>query len=336
MFNFNQPRYEKVIEGAIALRPKIEACVDEICKVKFDNLFLIGIGGTYAHYLPVKFMADTLSKLDVYVENAAEFPLMNNKHFSNKSIVIFCSRTGNTKEIITCAEFCREKGAKIIAFVAHDNSPLTKLADHVFINYADDDHLGESIYLQIIPCVLRFLKNWGDFSDYERLFANFNRLSPFLVKAKEQFENQGKILAEKYKDIDYHMVIGSGLLWGEAYDYAMCILEEMQWIKTKSIHAAEFFHGTLELVEKDTSMILLYSDDETRPLMDRVFAFASKITSNIAIFDTATIELPVDKDIKKYFAPLVVYCILERLSCHLEHIRQHPLTTRRYYRQMDY
>lgn len=47
-----------------------------------------------------------------------------------------------------------------------------------------------------------------------------------------------------------------------------CILEEMQWIKTKSIHAAEYFHGTLELVEEDTSLILFYGEDETRPLME--------------------------------------------------------------------
>ncbi len=32
----------------------------------------------------------------------------------------------------------------------------------------------------------------------------------------------------------------------------------------------------------------------------------------------------------------VTYTITERLSCHLEHVRNHPLTTRRYYHQMNY
>ena len=117
----------------------------------------------------------------------------------------------------------------------------------------------------------------------------------------------------------------------------MCILEEMQWIKTKSIHAAEFFHGTLELVEPGTSLILLYGEDETRPLMDRVKNFASKITDQINIFDTKTVELPFsDPMFRKIVSPLVVYAITERLSCHLEKERNHPLTTRRYYRQMEY
>lgn len=32
MFNFDVPRYEKVVGDAIALRPQIEKAVDEICK----------------------------------------------------------------------------------------------------------------------------------------------------------------------------------------------------------------------------------------------------------------------------------------------------------------
>ena len=33
MFNFDVPRYEKVVNDAIALRPQIEAAVDQICKI---------------------------------------------------------------------------------------------------------------------------------------------------------------------------------------------------------------------------------------------------------------------------------------------------------------
>ena len=144
-----------------------------------------------------------------------------------------------------------------------------------------------------------------------------------------------KSLAKHHRDTDYHMVVGSGAVWGEAYDYAMCILEEMQWIKTKSIHAGEYFHGTIELTEEDTSIILLYGEDATRPLMDRVYNFAIKISKEVAVFDTRTVELPVDKKFRQYLSPLVIYTMLERFSCHLEKVRNHPLTTRRFYRQLQ-
>ena len=144
-------------------------------------------------------------------------------------------------------------------------------------------------------------------------------------------------MAAELKDKDYHMVIGSGMLWGEAYDYAMCILEEMQWLKTKSVDAAEFFHGTLELVEEDTSLILFCGEDETRPLMDRVINFSQKVTEVINIFDTREAELPfTDPEFRRIVSPMIMYVITERLSCYLEKERNHSLKLRRYYRQMEY
>ena len=61
MFNFNVPRYEKVVSDAIALRPQIEAAVDKICEEGYSNIFFIGCGGTYAHSLPIMYWLDTES-----------------------------------------------------------------------------------------------------------------------------------------------------------------------------------------------------------------------------------------------------------------------------------
>ena len=114
-------------------------------------------------------------------------------------------------------------------------------------------------------------------------------------------------------------------------------------IKTKSIHAAEFFHGTIELCEEGTSLIMLYGEDDTRKLMDRVDNFTHMLADekgvNVRVnkFDTAEVELPFsDPEFRKIVSPMVTYTITERLSCHLEHVRNHPLTTRRYYHQMNY
>ena len=68
--------------------------------------------------------------------------------------------------------------------------------------------------------------NREDFPDYGTMFTQFDQLTPYLVKAKEQTEDMAKALAERHKETPYHMVVGSGVVWGEAYDYAMCILEE--------------------------------------------------------------------------------------------------------------
>ena len=337
MFNFNIPRYEKVVGDAIALRPQIEKAVDEICAQGYTNIFFIGCGGTYAHSLPMKYWLDTTSDIDTYSVIAAEFMAAGHKKFTKDSVCVFSTRSGNTKEIVAAAKYCKEAGARTMVYVSNDNTPICEYADYKFASFAEDDCLCEAIYTYMIILLSRFKKNAGEFEDYDEFLGQYEAVVPYLIKAKEQDEDRCAAMAARHKDTDYHMVIGSGMMWGEAYDYAMCILEEMQWIKTKSIHAAEYFHGTLELVEEPTSLILFYGEDETRPLMDRLMNFSQKVTKVINIFDTKEIELPFTRpDYRKIVSPMVMYAMTERLSCQLEKERNHPLTTRRYYRQMEY
>ena len=337
MFNFNAQRYEKVVNDAIALRPQIENAVDQVCREGYSNIFFIGCGGTYAHSLPMKYWLDTSSGIETHSVIAAEFMLMGHQRFSKDSVCVFSTRSGNTKEIVAAAKFCKEAGARTLVYLSNDNTPICEFADYKFHSFAEDDCLSEAIYTYMITLLARFMKNAGEFPKYDLFMSEYAKIATYLIGGKALYENRCAEMAKEHKDTGYHMVIGSGMLWGEAYDYAMCILEEMQWIKTKSIHAAEYFHGTLELVEKDTSLILFYGEDETRPLMDRVMNFSKNITQVINVFDTKEVELPfTDPEFRKIVSPVVIYAITERLSCHLEKERNHPLTTRRYYRQMEY
>ena len=118
----------------------------------------------------------------------------------------------------------------------------------------------------------------------------------------------------------------------------MCILEEMQWIRTKSIQSAEFFHGTLEVIEKDTPVFLVKGVDATRPIDDRVENLIKKLSDEAVIIDVADFKTPhVDDEFKEIIASSIVTTILdERLAIHYERVTGHDLTIRRYYRQFEY
>ncbi|MEQ8697432.1 MAG: sugar isomerase, partial [Bauldia litoralis] len=129
----------------------------------------------------------------------------------------------------------------------------------------------------------------------------------------------------------------AGSAWPQAFYYGMCILEEMQWIRTRPVHASDFFHGTLELLEPGVSLIVLKGEDEYRPLADRVEAFAGGHTDKLTVFDTASVDLPgIGPEVRALISPAVLATMLERVSTHLAAKRDHPLTTRRYYRRIAY
>ena len=265
MLSFDIPKYEKVLGNAIALRPQVEKAADEISKVGYSNIFFIGSGGSYAHGLCLKYMMDTQSTVEIHAVTAAEFMLMNHKRFSKDSLCVFTTRSGDTKEIVAAAKYCRDAGARVVMYSAKTDSPAAQHADYLLPCYSDDDYLVEVIYLIMVPFIARLMQQRGEFPKYDKLVAGTDSIIPYLIKGKEILDEKGRTYAAAHKDCDYTMVVGSGTGWGEAYSAAMCIMEEMLWMKTKSIHAAEFFHGTIELVEADTTMLLFYGDDGARP-----------------------------------------------------------------------
>src|SRR3712207_8657023 len=87
----------------------------------------------------------------------------------------------------------------------------------------------------------------------------------------------------------------------------MCILEEMQWIRTRPVHASDFFHGTRELVEEGVSVVVLKGEDGGRPLCERVEAFASRYTDRVTVLDTATLELPgISRSTRELLSPVLL------------------------------
>jgi fructoselysine-6-phosphate deglycase len=117
----------------------------------------------------------------------------------------------------------------------------------------------------------------------------------------------------------------------------MCILEEMQWIRTRPVHASDFFHGTLELVEEGVSVIVFSGEDESRPLTERVAQFAPRFTDKVHVFDTKDFDLPgISAETRALISPVLLATAFERISAHLEILRNHPLTTRRYYKKLEY
>ncbi|MBT2646980.1 SIS domain-containing protein [Bacillus sp. ISL-34] len=337
MLKFDEELFLNLVEKeGLAFRGQIEEIVDGITKRGYSNIFLVGAGGTIAMMYPYEYILKSNSTIDVHAEIAAEFMVMNHKHFSKDSVCIFTSVSGTTQETVAAAEYCKEKGATTIALVAEPNTPLTQIADYC-ITTGSETHSFDTFFMLLYMVVFRFMYNNNEFPQYEQFTKEVSLLPRAILDAVKSFDKKAEEFAITHKDTDYHMMVGSGNLWGNTYSYAMCILEEMQWIQAKSIHAAEFFHGTLELVVEDTSVILLKGEDETRPLMDRVERFVEKISKNLTVIDTKSFEMEgISEEFRKHFSVSINWSVLSRISVYLERERNHPLTLRRYYRQMEY
>ena len=338
MRNFDPAAYLAVQSGAVALAgPLREAVSGLLAEDGARNIFFAGAGGVNFLTLPAARMLQRGSTFPTHVDMAAELVNSGSAHLGAGSIVVFPSVSGTTKEAIAAIEFVRERGATVLALTAKADSPIAGMADLNFSNHCADPTSSENFMLQTLLLALAIMDERGEIEDYARIVDELGALPELLVGVKEQFEPRAAALAEEMSADDFHIVTGAGNVWYEAWYYAMCIMEEMQWILTRPVHASDFFHGTLELLEPDTSLILMRGEDEQRPLADRVERFAKTVTGKLRILDSADFELPgLSPRVRALVSPIVLAAALERLSTHLERVNDHPLTTRRYYKKGDF
>ncbi|GAB2178458.1 SIS domain-containing protein [Dongia sp. agr-C8] len=337
MLNFDADRFVKIETGAVAIAGEVRALVKKLLGEGVDRLYFMGTGGVQLLTHPATELAGRRSRFPVAGAYPAEVVIDPPAALDKNSLVVIPSLSGTTKESLALLGFLKARGVRTLSLTGHKDSPLAQGADHNFSNFAEDDTSSEMFYLQTLLIVLAIMAERGEFKDYDATAAELRNLPGLLVDAKAAFEGKAATLAAEIKDERYHIFTGAGSVWPEAYYYGMCILEEMQWIRTRPVHAADFFHGTLELVEPGVSVFVFKGEDAARPLAERVEAFAKRFTDKVRVLDAASVALPgVSAETRALISPVILATLLERLSAHLEVLRNHPLTTRRYYKKVEY
>ncbi len=337
LLNFDPDRYLRIQSGAVALAGRIDAAVEDALAAGVTRVVFAGAGGAGILMQPAATLLRDRSTFRADVVMPAELTAAGSATVGRETLVVIPSLSGTTSESIAALDHAKAAGARVLVLTGHGDSPLAAKADVSLVNFAEDDTSCESFYVQSLLLALSVLHRSGAVDRRAEVVAELERLPQLLLEAKEAFEPHGRQIAEAIAADPWHIITGSGNTWPEAFYYGMCILEEMQWIRTRPVHASDFFHGTLELVEPGVSVIVLKGEDDTRPLTDRVERFVSGLTDKVVVLDSAQAELPgISSSTRALVSPAVLSALLERVSAHLEVLRDHPLTTRRYYRRVAY
>lgn len=335
MLKFDEEKYLKGGAYTMSLLGEMKKIATQIHERGYKNIFFMGIGGTWAQFQPIVYAMKKYSDADIYLENAAEFNVNGNRRLSKDSIVITASTSGNTEEVVTAIDLCKKIGAHTVVFTGNEESILAKQGDNLIKNEVAD---CEDSYLMFYLFALKLLHLRGEFDDYDCFAEQMHVLHKNLVRIREEFDPIADEIAKRYYQEPYNIYTGSGMLLGETYLFTMCILEEMQWIRTKFVTSAEFFHGTLELLEPEMPVFVVKGEDENRQLDERVERFCKQITEQVVVFDTKDYKYEgIDDKFRVLLSPCILTAILsDRLQKHYEKYTKHDLKYRRYYRKFTY
>lgn len=331
MLKFDERKQIDSVNGALALRGQIESIVDQICKEGYKNICWLGIGGTYASCLQAEVHMKEKSSIDFFVENAAGYLTTGNKKVGKGTVVIISSVTGSTVEMVKGVKKAQESGAVVFGFIDKETAELASMVDFE-IAYPGNEQL------KFFMVADRFMYQAGEFPEYEEYYKELDEhLAVDLVEVEKMADSFGEEFAKKHCEDSIHYFVGAGNQYGSTYSYAMCYWEEQHWIKTKSIHSAEFFHGMFEIVEKNTPVTVFVGEDSQRALSERVVKFLPQICANYTVIDSKDYPLPgISEKFRGNLSHLVTHAVTQRIDAHIEQINCHPMDIRRYYRQLKY
>ena len=334
---FNEQEIIDGVNAGLAVRPLIEKTVDKIWEEGFDAIWFMGISGTWASGMQAEIYMRGKSSLPVYLGNAAEFLTIGDKKFTPKTLAVISSVSGTTAEMVDLAKRIHELGAKILGFIDNEKSILAQESDYLI------SAKGNDALKFLMLCNYLMYKN-GEFDEYERFNAEMEaHLGKALAAVEKETDDWARAYVKKQaafreQNPDYPIYfVGSGMLYPTAYSMAMCSWEEGFWLRTKSIAAQEFFHGMMEIVVKDTPLIILIGEDASRPLAERVARFVPQVSENYVILDTKEFELDgMAEEFRSAFSHIVMRSVFMRLNAYWELELRHPRRIRRYYRQLKY
>lgn len=335
MLNLDEDRVLSIFTGAVDQAAPIRAAVRDLQGKGLRNVYFLGAGGAGILMQPAAALLRRHGTVPCFLEYPAELVQQGAPQLGAGSLVVIPSLSGTTSESVEIIDYVHRAGAKVLAMTGNGASPVAVASDYSIVNKAADDTSSESFYLQSLLLAKAVTEEDAAF---DALAAELQTLPAALLATKAAFEPRAAELASHFAGHEnYHIFTASGDAWAEAYYFAMCILEEMQWLRTRPVHASDFFHGTLELVEKGVSVVAFKGEDETRPLIERIERFAPQVTDSFLLIDTADFALDgISAATRKLLSPTVLATVCERLSVHIEHQRRHPLTVRRYYRRIAY
>lgn len=308
-----------------------------------NRVFLVACGGSSALMYPSKYFIDHESdSITAEVYNSNEFIYRNPTTLGEDSLVILCSHKGKTPETTEAAKFAKSKGALTVSLMYVQTAPLADESDFI-VNYSWappgqlDPHPEIANYAVLYRLTMGLLAIKEGNQKYEKLLSSLHNFGDVLKKAKEQSIENAKAYAQAVKDEKIIYTMASGVNYGIAYSFAICILMEMQWKHSHAIHAGEFFHGPFEILDKDVPFILLMGLDDTRPMEERALTFLKEHGQKFLVLDAKAFDWSgIDEDMKGYLAPLLLNFVLRVYAVELAAATGHPLETRRYMFKVPY
>ena len=236
----------------------------------YNDIDIVACGSAFYAATVGKYLIDTYvcdGSVRVNVDVASEYRYK--KHFyGDRSLVIVVSQSGETADTLACLRMANSLNVDTLAIVNVPSSTIAKEAKLVMPMLAGPEiavattkgYFSQVLELSLIAQKLGYIK--GTISDIEKksLIKTFENLKNYLIPL---FEIDYSTIAGKLWFKEHIYFIGRGIDYIVGLE-ASLKLKEISYIHSDVYQAGELKHGPIALIDNDTPVISIITNDEIK------------------------------------------------------------------------
>ena len=302
---------KEIMEEPLVLARTLNKYINDMSKIYdisgYKEIHIVACGSAMYAGLIGKNLIEEKANIKCFVECASEYRY-EKVVYDRKTLVILVSQSGETADTIAAMRKAKENDIDTLAIVNVKTSTIAREADNVIFIEAGPEiavattkaYLLQVAILSLIA--LRAAYKKGLEQKYTEILTEAKELPAKLQKVLNDHDKFLKIAQDIYKNHDVFYI-------GRGVDYAMCLegslkLKEVSYTHSDAYQAGELKHGTISLIEKDTPVFAIISDDKIK---NKTESNVIEVASRGAKVFTITNDTNIKDHYFKYVVPKIDY-----------------------------
>ena len=208
-----------------------------------------------------RYLLEITTGIPVSLAAPAIYTLYNARVNFRDALVVAISQSGESTDTNLVLAEARKQGALTVGITNEATSELAKLAEHVFFVRAGHErsvaatktYTGQVLMLYLLAYALGGKIRPDDLA----------RL-PERAHLALQLELEITELSERYRFMDHAVVMGRGLNYATAFEFALKLMETC-YVVAERFSSADFLHGPIALVEPNFPVFVFAPSGVTWP-----------------------------------------------------------------------
>ncbi|MDD3392391.1 MAG: glutamine--fructose-6-phosphate transaminase (isomerizing) [Bacilli bacterium] len=228
---------------------------------KYKKIDIVACGSAYHAGLIGKTLIEKYGDIPVNVEVASEYRYKK-LFYNNRTLVIIISQSGETADSLAALRIAKEHDVDTLAIVNVVGSSIAREAKYVLytkagVEIAVATTKAYSSQLAVLSLIALSMINNDD--NFDNFVSDCQKLETQMTNLIKKHNVYRDIALEIYQKNDIFFL-------GRGIDYALAMegslkLKEISYLHSEAYPAGELKHGTISLIEKDTPVIAIATDE---------------------------------------------------------------------------